>query len=149
MMSNQDYHGPYLNQQKGDNIFLSFSGLGHISCFYSWLQNLLMKVRQKSEKTGLKLNIQKMKIMASGPITSQQINGETMEKVTDCIFLGSKITVDGNCSHKIKRHFLLRRKAMTNLESILKNKLLCQQMSVQSKLRFFHLWMSELDYKEG
>ena len=79
-----------------------------------------MKVRESSEKAGLKLNIQKTKIMASGPTTSWQIEGEKMETVTDSIFLGSKITADGDCSHEIKRHLLLGRKAMTNLESILK-----------------------------
>ena len=79
-----------------------------------------MKV--ESEKVGLKLNIQKTKIMASGPITSWQIDGETMETVTDFIFLGSKITADGDCSHEIKRHLLLGRKAMTNLDSILKSR---------------------------
>ena len=85
------------------------------------LKSLLMKVK-KSEKVGLKLNIQKTKNMASGPITSWQIDGETMETVTDFIFLGSKITADGDCSHKIKRHLLLRRKAVTNLVSILKSR---------------------------
>ena len=84
-------------------------------------KSLLMKVKEESEKAGLKLNIQKTKIMASGPITSWQIDGETMETVTDFIFLGSKITVDGNCSHEIKRHLLLGRKAVTNLDSILKS----------------------------
>ena len=86
------------------------------------LKSLLMKVKEESEKAGLKLNIQKTKIMASGPITSWQIGGETMEKVSDFIFLGSKITADGNCSHEIKRHLLLGRKAMTSLDSILKNR---------------------------
>ena len=86
------------------------------------LKSLLMKVKMESEKVGLKLNIQKTKIMASGPITSWQIDGETMETVTDFIFLGSKITADGDCSHKIKRHLLLRRKAVTNLVSILKSR---------------------------
>ena len=81
-----------------------------------------MKVKEKSEKAGLKLNIQKTKIMVSSPITSRQINVETMETVTDFIFLGSKISADGACSHKIKRHLLLRRKAMTNLDSILKSR---------------------------
>ena len=80
------------------------------------LKSLLMKVKVKSEKVGLKLNIQKMKMMASGPITSWQIEGETMEIVTDLIFLGSKTTADGNCSHKIKSCLLLGRKAMTNIE---------------------------------
>ena len=83
-------------------------------------KSLLMKVKEESEKVGLKLNIQKTKIMAFGPITSWQIDGETMETVRDCIFLGSKITADGDCSHEIKRFLLLGRKAMTNLDSILK-----------------------------
>ena len=95
------------------------------------LKSLLMKVKEESEKVGLKLNIQKTKVMASGPITSWQIDGETMETTTDFIFLGSKITADGNCSHEIKRHLLLGRKAMTNLDSILKaGTLLCRQMSI-------------------
>ena len=81
-----------------------------------------MKVKEESEKAGLKLNIQKTQIMASGPTTSWQIDGETVETVTDFIFLGSKITVDGDCSDEIKRHLLLRRKAMTNLDSILKSR---------------------------
>ena len=81
-----------------------------------------MKVKEESEKAGLKLNIQKTKIMASGPITSWQIDGETMETGTDFIFLGSKITPDGDCSHEIKKHLLLERKAMTNLDSILKSR---------------------------
>ena len=81
-----------------------------------------MKVKEKSEKVGLKVNIQKTKFMASSPITSWQIDGETMETVTDFILGGSKITADGDCSHEIKRHLLLRRKAMTNLDSILKNR---------------------------
>ena len=86
------------------------------------LKSLLMKVKEESEKAGLKLNIQKTKIMASGPITSWQINGETVETVSDFIFLGSKITSDGDCSHEIKRHLFLGRKAMTNLDSLLKNR---------------------------
>ena len=81
-----------------------------------------MKVKEESEKVGLKFNIQKAKIMATGPITSWQIDGETMETVTDFIFLGSKITVDGDCSHEIKRRLLLGRKAVTNLDSILKSR---------------------------
>ena len=81
-----------------------------------------MNVKEESEKAGLRLNIQKMKIMASGPITLLQIDGETMEAVTDFIFLGSKITVDGDCSHEIKRQLLLRRKAVRNLDSILGSK---------------------------
>ena len=81
------------------------------------LKSLLMKVKEESEEVGLKLNIQKTKIMASGPITSQQIDGETMETVRDFIFGGSKITADGDCSHEIKRSLLLGRKAMTNLEA--------------------------------
>ena len=81
----------------------------------------MMKVKEESEKAGLKLKIQKTKIKASGPITSWQIDGETMETVTDSIFLGSKITADGDCSHEIKRYLLLERKAMTNLDSMLKS----------------------------
>ena len=86
------------------------------------LDSLLMKVKKESEKVGLKLNIQKSKIMASGPITSWQIDGETMETVRDFIFLGSKITADGDCNHEFKRCLLLGRKAMTNLDSILKSR---------------------------
>ena len=86
------------------------------------LKSLLMKVKEETEKVGLKLNVQKSKIMASGPITSWQIDGEIVETVTDFIFLGSKITVDVDCSHEIKRHLLLGRKAMTNLDSILKSR---------------------------
>ena len=86
------------------------------------LKSLLMKVKEESEKVGLKLNVQKMKIMASGPITSWEINGETVDTVSDFIFWGSKITADGDCSHEIKRHLLLGRKVMTNLDSILKSR---------------------------
>ena len=86
------------------------------------LKSLLMKVKEESEKAGLKLNIQKTKIMASGPITSWQIDGETMETVTDFLSLGSKITADGDCSHEIKRYLLLGRKVMTNLDSTLKSR---------------------------
>ena len=86
------------------------------------LKRLLMKMKEESEKAGLKLNIQKTKIMACGPITSWQIDGETMETVRDFIFLGSKIITDGDCGHEIKRHFLLGRKAMTNLDSIFKSR---------------------------
>ena len=94
------------------------------------LKSLLMKVKEESDKVGLKLNIQKTKIMTSGPITSWQTDSETMETVTDFIFLGSKITADGDCSHEIKRHLPLGRKAMTNLDSMLKNRDLCQQRSI-------------------
>ena len=96
------------------------------------LKSLLMKVKEESEKVGLKFNIQKAKIMASNPITSWQIDGETMETETDFIVGGSKITADGDCSHEIKRLLLLGRKVMTNLDSIFKNRdtLLCQQRSV-------------------
>ena len=86
------------------------------------LKSLLMKVKVESEKVGLKLSIQKMKIMASGPITSWEIDGQTVVTVSDFIFLGSKITTDGDCSHEIKRHLLLGRKVMTNLESIFKSR---------------------------
>ena len=95
------------------------------------LKSHLMKVREESEKAGLKLSIQEMKIIASGPVTSWQIEGETMETVTDFILWGSKITADGVCSHEIKKCLLLGRKAMTNQDSILKAEiLLCQQKSV-------------------
>ena len=91
------------------------------------LKSLLMKVKEESEKAGLKLNIQKTKIIASGPITSWEIDGETVETVSDFIFGGSKITADGDCSHEIKRHLLLGRKVITNLDSIFKSEtLLCQ-----------------------
>ena len=101
------------------------------------VKSLLMNVKKESEKAGLKLNIQKMKVMASDPITSWQIDGENVETVSDFIFLVSKINVDGDCSHEIKRH-LLERKAMTNLDSVLKSRdILCQQRSVQRKLWLF------------
>ena len=115
------------------------------------LKSLLMKVKEESEKIGLKLNIQKTKIMASGPITSRQIDGETMETVTDLIFLGSKITADGECSREIKRCLLLGRKAMTNLDSILKSRDITLPTKVQqqssSKLWFFQ-W-SYMDVRVG
>ena len=95
------------------------------------LKSLLMKVKEESEKVGLKLNIQKTKIMASGPIASWQIDGETVETVADFIFLGSKITADGDCSHEIKRHLLLGRKVMINLDGILKSRdITLQQRSI-------------------
>ena len=104
------------------------------------------------KKAGLKLNIQKTKIMASSPITSWQIDGETVETVTDFIFLGSKITVDGDCSREIKRHLLLGRKAMTNLDSILKSRHYFADKGPYSQSYGFsgsHAWMWELDYKEN
>jgi len=94
------------------------------------LKSLLMRVKEESEKVGLKLSIQKTKIMASGPITSWQIDGKTVETVTDFIFLGSKITADGDCSHEIKRPLLLGRKVMTNLAYSKAETLLCQQRSI-------------------
>ena len=94
------------------------------------LKSLLLKVKVESEKVGLKLNIQKTKIMASGPITSWEIDGETVERVSGFILGGSKITADGDCSHEIKRHLLFGRKVMTNLDSILKSRDICQQRSV-------------------
>ena len=100
------------------------------------LKSLLMKVKEESEKVGLKLNIQKTKILASGPITSWQIDGETMEIVTDFIFLGSKITADGDCSHEIKRRLLLGRKAMTNLDSILKSR----DITLPTKVHLVQIW---------
>ena len=117
------------------------------------LKSLLMKVKEKSGKVGLKLNIQKTKIMASGPITSWQINGETMETVRDFIFLGSKIATDGDWSHEIKRHLLLGRKVMTNLDSILKSRHITLPTKVPSSQSYgfssSHVWMWELDYKES
>ena len=95
------------------------------------LKSLLMKVKEESEKVGLKLNIQKTKIMASGPITSWQIDGETVETVANFIFLGSKITADGDCSHEIKRRLLLGRKVMTNLGSLLKSRVITLPTKVQ------------------
>ena len=95
------------------------------------LKSLLIRVKEESEKVGLKLNMQKTKITVSGPITSWQIDGEIVETVTDFIFLGSKITVDGDCSHEMKSGLLLGRKAMTNLDSILKSRdIICQQRSI-------------------
>ena len=99
------------------------------------LKSLLMKVKEESEKA-LKLSIQKTKMMASGPITSWQIDRETMETVTDFIFLGSEITADGDCSHEIKRHLLLGRKAMTNLDSMLKSR----DITLPTKVRLVKLW---------
>ena len=104
-----------------------------------------MKVKQESETVGLKLNVQKTKIMASGPITSWQIDGETVETVRDFIFLGSKITVDGDCSHEIKRRLFLGRKAMTNLDSILKSRDVTLPTNVKSSQSYgfpsSHVWM--------
>ena len=102
------------------------------------LKSLLMKVKVESEKVGLKLNIQKMKIMASGPITLWEIDGKTVETVSDFIILGSKITADGDCSHEIKRHLFLGRKFMTNLHSIFKSRDITLPTRVhQSRLWFF------------
>ena len=117
------------------------------------LKSLLMKAKEESEKVGLKLNIQKTKIMASGPTTSWQIDRETVETVTDFIFLGSKITADNDSSHKIKRSLLLGKKSMTNLDSVLKK----QRYHFTNKGPYSqsygfsssHVWMGELDHKEG
>ena len=108
------------------------------------LKSLLMKVKEESEKAGSKLNIQKIKIMPSGPITSWQIDGDTMETVTDFIFLGSKITADGDCSHEIKRCLLLGRKVMTNPDSIFKSRDITFQQSLSSQgygVSSGHVWM--------
>ena len=115
------------------------------------LKSLLMKVKEESEKASLKLNIQKTKIMASSPITSWQIDGETMETVTDFIFEGSKITVDGDCSHEIKRCLLFGRKVMTNLDSIIKSRDITLPTKVRLvKAMFFPaVWMGVLNYKES
>ena len=117
------------------------------------LTSLLMKVKEKSEKVSLKLNIQKTEIMASGPITSWQIDGETVETVSDFIFLGPRITADGDCSHEIKRRLLLGRKAMTNLDSIIKK----QRHHFANKgpsnqgygFSSGHVWMGDLDCEES
>ena len=116
------------------------------------LKSLLMKVKEGSEKTGLKLNIQKTKVMASGPIISWQIDGDTMETMTDFIFLGSKITAGGDSSHETKRHLFLGRKAITNLGSILKSRDIILPTKVHLVSYGFsssHVWMWELDYKES
>ena len=108
------------------------------------LKSLLMKMKEESEKAGLKLSVQKTKIMASGPITSWQIDGETMETVTDFVFLGSKITADGDCSHEIKRRLLHGRKATTNLDSIFKNRditLPTRVVIVSYGFSSSHVWM--------
>ena len=112
------------------------------------LKSLLMKVKDESEKAGLKLNTQKMKITASGPITSWQIDGETVEAVRDFIFLGSKITTDGDCSHEIKRHLLLGTKAMTNLDRVLKSR----DITLLTKVNIVKLWFSQkscMDVRAG
>ena len=109
-----------------------------------------MKVKEEHEKAGLKLNIsKKTKIMASSPITSWQIDGETMETVTDFTFLGSKVTADGDCSHEIKRCLFLGRKAMTNLDSILKSRDITLLSSQSYGFSSSHVWMWELDHKES
>ena len=117
------------------------------------LKSHLMKVKEESEKAGLKLNIQKLKIMASGLITSQQIDGETMGTMIDFIFLGSKITADGNCSHDIKRHLFLGRKAMRNLEHLIKKQrhYFANKGPYSQSYGFSssHVWIWELDHKEG
>ena len=116
------------------------------------LKSLLMRVKEESEKAGLKLNIQKTNIMASHPITSWQIDEETMETVTDFIFLGSKITADGDCSHEIKRHLLLGRKTMTNLDNVLKSRdiiLLTKVHIVKAMVFPVVMYRCELDHKEG
>ena len=100
------------------------------------LKSFLMKAKEENEKVGLKLNIQKMKIMASGPITSWEIDGETVESVSDFVFLGSKITADGDCSHEIKRRLLLGRKVMTNLDSLLKSR----DITLSTKVRLVKVW---------
>ena len=116
------------------------------------LKSLLMKVKAESEKVGLKLNIQKTKIMASGPITSWEIDGETVETVSDFILGGSKITAHGDCSHEIKRRLLLGRNVMTNLDSILKSRDYFDNKNLSSQGYGFsssHVRMWELDCKEG
>ena len=109
------------------------------------LKSLLMKVKEESEKVGLKLNIQKTKIMASGPITSWQIDGETVETVSDFILGGSKITADGDCSHEIKRRLLLERKVMINLDSILKSR----DIALPTKVRLINATVFPVDVRVG
>ena len=116
------------------------------------LKSLLMKVKKESEKVGFKVNVQQTKIMASGPITSWEIDGETVETVSHFIFLGSKITADGDCSHEIKRHLLLGRKVMTNLDSIFKSR----DISLPTKVHLVKvmvfpviMYRCELEYKES
>ena len=124
------------NLQYADNIILMAEN--------EELKSLLMKVKEESEKAGLKLNIQKTKIMASGPITSWEMDGEVMETVRDFILGGPKITADGDCSHEIRRHFLLGRKAMTNLDSILKSRGITLPRGPSSQGYGFscgHIWM--------
>ena len=117
------------------------------------LKSLLMKVKEENEKTGLKLNIQKTKIMACSPITSWQIDGETVETVSDFIFSGSRITAGGDCSHEIKRHLLLEREVMTNLDSILKSRDINLPVNVHIVkavvLSIVRYGCEELDHKEG
>ena len=114
------------------------------------LKSLLMKVKEESEKAGLKLNIQRTKIMASSPIISWEIDGETMETVSDFIFEGSQITADGDCSHEIKRHLLLGRKIMTNLDSILKSRDITLPTKVRLvKAMVFLIVMSCMDVRVG
>ena len=115
------------------------------------LKSLLMKVKEESEKAGLKLNIQKAKIMASSPITSWQIDGETMEILRDFILGGLKITADGDCSHEIKRCLLLGKTAMTNIDSILKNRDIANKVPFSQSYGFSsgHVWMWELDHEES
>ena len=108
------------------------------------LKSLLMKVKEESEKVGLKLNIQKMKIMASCPITSWEIVGETVETVSDFILGGSKITTDGDCSHEIKRHLLLGRKVMSNLDSVLKSR----DITLPTNVRLVRLWFFQWSYMD-
>ena len=121
----------------GRNIHnLRYAGDTNLMAESEELKSLLMKVKEESEKVGLKLNIKKTKVMTSGSITSWQIDGETMETVTDFIFFGSRITADGDCSHEIKRCLLLGRKAMTNLDSILKSR----DITLPTKVHLVKLW---------
>ena len=122
--------------------------LGEISITKKGLKSLLMKVKVESEKVGLKLNIQKTKIMASGPITSWEVDGETVETVSDFIFLGSKITTDGTCSHEIKRRLLLGRKVMTNLDSMFKSRDITLPTKVHLVKAMVFLW-SCMDVRVG
>ena len=140
------------------NIFcFCYTFLSFIVPIFAWNAPLvslifLMRVKEESEKVGLKFNIQKTKIMASTPITSWEIDGETVETVSDFIFLGSKITADGDCSNEVKRRLLLGKKVMTNLDNILKSRHYFVSKGLSSQGCGFssnHIWMCELDYKES
>ena len=134
---------------KGTSKLFKSHILSLLKTFLCFKYCLLMKVKEESEKVGLNLNIQKTKIMASGPITSWEIDGERVETVSDFIFLGSKITADGDCSHEIKRRVLLGRNVMTNLDSILKSRDIILPTKVQQNQRLWFFQWSCMDVRVG